>query len=99
MATAKERMRADAIVQVRMPNRTKDLISAAAAAEGKTLSTFLIESASGRASDVLLDQRIFDLDDVATAEFLRVLEEPSRPSEALVALARRPARAWDVERH
>jgi uncharacterized protein (DUF1778 family) len=48
---------------------------------------------------VLLDQRIFDLDDVATAEFLRVLEEPSRPSEALVALARRPARAWDVERH
>ncbi len=95
MASASERARADAVVQVRMPKATKDMLAAAAEASGKTLSTFIIESASGRATDLLLDRLLFDLSEGEAEAFARALESPPPPSAALRKLAARSRRSWD----
>jgi uncharacterized protein (DUF1778 family) len=43
----------------------------------------MIESARQHAVDVLLDQRVFNLDAHASAAFMRALESPPAPSEQL----------------
>jgi uncharacterized protein (DUF1778 family) len=83
MPAPNEKSRSDAIVQVRMPQQTKDLINTAAEAMGKSLSAFITESASRQASDVLLDQRLFTLDAEASEAFARVLDVPPPPTERL----------------
>lgn len=86
MATISERAKADTQVQIRMPTHTKLLIETAASAVGKTLSAFVIESASQQAVDVLLDRRVFNLDAGAAEAFARVLEDPPAPTAKLRAL-------------
>ena len=70
-------------INLRATPQTKDLIDSAAKVVGKTLTDFVLDSARRSAEEVLLDQRIFMLDDEKHAAFMAVLDSPPAPSEEL----------------
>jgi len=76
-------------INLRIEARSRRLIDEAAAVLGKTRTEFMIESARERAIDVLLDQRLFELDDERFETFVKALDEPPAPGPKLAALARR----------
>ena len=81
-----QRAKSDTTVTMRMPVQTRELIDAAAATVGKSRSEFMIESARLQAVDVLLDQRVFNLDAEASEAFARVLDNPPAPTAQLKKL-------------
>ena len=83
------RSRRDAKINLRLSHQTRDLIDAAASAEGKSRTEFVIETARRHAIDVLLDQRFFELDAEQSAAFLETLANPPEPNEKLRALMNR----------
>lgn len=89
-----ESVRRETTIHVRAPSRTRDLIDKAASALGKTRSEFILESARYRAVDVLLDERLFALDDARHTAFLDALATPPAASPRLQALMGRRA-AWE----
>jgi uncharacterized protein (DUF1778 family) len=89
MTTATKRVERDATIHIRAPRQTKDLIEAAASSVGKTLSEFTLDSARRQAVDVLLDQRLFVLDDERFAAFARALDKPPPAGARLKALMKR----------
>lgn len=76
-------------INLRIEARSRRLIDEAAAALGKTRTEFMIESARERAIDVLLDQRLFELDGERFDAFVKALDQPPAPGPKLEALARR----------
>lgn len=78
--------RRDAVINIRLTTKARDLIDRAADVVGKTRSDFILGSACKRATDVLLDQRLFSLDPRQYDEFLRVLDEPTPPNLRLKQL-------------
>jgi uncharacterized protein (DUF1778 family) len=52
------------------------------------MTDFILESATDRAADVLMDQRLFLLNDQSWAKFVAALEAPAEPVAALVELFR-----------
>lgn len=86
-----ERPKAHATIRMRVPVRTLELFDRAAAAQGKTRTEFVLESARLRAIDILLDRRVFGLDPEQSAAFAGVLDNPPKPSKALKALMKRQA--------
>jgi uncharacterized protein (DUF1778 family) len=76
----------DAVINVRVPTKLRDLIDRAAAVVGKTRSDFILESARQHAIDVLLDQRLFSLSADRYEEFLQVLDETVEPNPRLKKL-------------
>lgn len=76
----------DAVINVRLSTKLRDLIDSAAAVVGKTRTDFILESARKHAVDVLLDQRLFSLETAQYEEFLRVLDEPAKPNARLKQL-------------
>lgn len=78
--------RRDAVINVRLTTKLRDLIDRAADVVGKTRSDFILESARKHAIDVLLDQRLFSLDPKQYEEFLRVLDQPAEPNARLKKL-------------
>jgi uncharacterized protein (DUF1778 family) len=84
-AAALDRPRADTTMTMRVPAQTRDLIDSAAATLGKSRTEFVLESARQHAIDVLLDQRVFNLDAQASEAFARALDNPP-PNDALRAL-------------
>ena len=89
MTTATKRVERDATIHIRAPRQTKDLIEAAASSVGKTLSEFTLDSARRQAVDVLLDQRLFVVDDERFAAFARALDNPPPAGARLKALMKR----------
>lgn len=85
METPRENKR-DAVINVRLSTKLRDLIDSAAAVVGKTRTDFILESARKHAVDVLLDQRLFSLETSQYEEFLRVLDEPAKPNARLKQL-------------
>lgn len=86
MAALVDRPKADSTITMRLPAQTRELIDRAAATIDKTRTEFVLESARQRAVDVLLDQRVFHLDEAASDAFAEVLDNPPAPVEALRAL-------------
>jgi len=86
MATAAERPKADTRITMRLPKTTRELIDSAAAAQGKSRTAFMIECARLHAIDVLLDQRVFNLDPDQSAALIAALDNPPPPNAALRAL-------------
>lgn len=86
MAKVAERPKADTSITMRLPVQTRDLIDRAAATIDKSRTEFVLESARQRAVNVLLDQRVFHLDEAASDAFADILEHPPAPVEALRAL-------------
>jgi uncharacterized protein (DUF1778 family) len=84
MPTAvREKDRRDLVVNMRLSRQQRDLIDDAADAVGKSRSEFILESAREHAIDVLMDRRLFVLDERQFAEFIRVLDRPPKPSKRL----------------
>ena len=52
------------------------MIRRAAEVEGTSITEFTVDAAVSRARDVLVDRRLFNLDDAAWTEFLAVLDRP-----------------------
>jgi uncharacterized protein (DUF1778 family) len=94
MTAPMDRVRADTTITMRLPEQTKELIDRAAAAVDKTRTEFVLESARQRAIDVLLDQRVFHLDEAASEAFAAALENPPAPVDALRALMQSKA-PWE----
>ena len=86
--------RHDAVINVRLPVKTRQLIDSAAALTGKTRTEFVLESARQHAVDVLLDQRLFALSDGAYDAFARILDNPPAPSRKLKDLLKEKA-PWE----
>lgn len=76
-------------INIRAPQRARDLIERAAEVSGQTLTDFVLESATRQAVDVLLDQRLFRLDDTQHAAFVQALDNPPPAGPRLKALMRR----------
>jgi len=80
-------------INLRIEAGTRRLIDDAAAVLGKTRTEFMVESARRQAVDVLLDQRLFALDDARHAAFMQAFDNPPAPGPKLRALLRRVP-AW-----
>jgi uncharacterized protein (DUF1778 family) len=76
-------------INLRIEAQTRQMIDDAAAILGKTRTEFMIESARSFAIDVLLDQRLFVLDDARYGAFVHALDNPPAPGPKLRALLRR----------
>lgn len=87
--------RRDAIINLRVPAKLRDLFDAAAEAVGKTRTQFVVDSAHSHAIDILLDKKIFKLDDAAFAAFCAALDKPPAPNEKLQELFSRKA-PWET---
>ena len=73
----------DAVIHVRVPQKTRDLIAHAADLSHQTLTSFVLESAARHATDVVLDQRLFVLDEEQFDAFVNLLDNSPPPSERL----------------
>ncbi|TVR10358.1 MAG: DUF1778 domain-containing protein [Salinarimonadaceae bacterium] len=80
-------------INLRIESGARQLIDDAAAVLGKTRTEFMVESARGRAIDVLLDQRLFSLAPERYDAFMHALDNPPAPGPKLKSLLRRPP-AW-----
>jgi uncharacterized protein (DUF1778 family) len=94
ISTAGHSARRDAHLNIRLHAEPRNLIDAAAAAEGKTVSEFVIDSARRSAIDALLDRRFFRLDRQAFTALSARLDRPPPPNAKLKQLfaSRAP---WD----
>jgi uncharacterized protein (DUF1778 family) len=77
------RARRDAVINLRIPVAIRNLIDKAAATIGKTRTEFVVESAKKHAIDVLLDQRLFELDQEQWTSFMSALDNPPLPNKQL----------------
>jgi uncharacterized protein (DUF1778 family) len=75
--------RSGVTINLRASANLRDLIDRAAALLGQNRTEFMLDSARLRAEDVLLDQRLFSLDEKQYQDFLNLLDEPPRPTEEL----------------
>ena len=66
----------DSRIAVRLSSDQDELIRRAAEVEGTSITEFTVHAAVSRARDVLVDRRLFMLDDAAWTEFLAVLDRP-----------------------
>ena len=94
MAATVGRPKADTTITMRLPAQTRELIDRAAAMVDKSRTEFVLESARLRAMDVLLDQRVFHLDEAASEAFANALDNPPAPVEALRKLFKSKA-PWE----
>lgn len=78
-------------IAVRATERQENLIKRAAEATDRSMTDFILESASVEAERVLADRRWFLLNDTQWDEFNRLLEEPLSSTNKLKALASRPS--------
>jgi uncharacterized protein (DUF1778 family) len=70
-------------INLRADTATRTLIDRAAEQVGKNRSEFMLEAARREATSVLLDQRLFLLDDRAYAQFLAALDQPPTENRRL----------------
>ena len=82
----KKPARRETVVNLRMTQAMRDVVDSAAAAVGKTRTDFIIESTHRRAVDILLDRRLFVLDDDQHDAFVRALDAPPAPNAKLKSL-------------
>lgn len=76
-------------INLRIEAQTRQLIDDAAAVLGKTRTEFMIDCARAQAIDVLLDQRLFVLNDADFDAFKAMLDSPPKPDPKLRALLAR----------
>jgi uncharacterized protein (DUF1778 family) len=81
-------------INLRALNSQRNLIDHAAAALGKSRSDFMLEAACREAENVLLDQRLFMLNQVDFEAFNQALEAPVKDNPALSKLMERKA-PWE----
>ena len=65
-------------VELRISPAAKEMFQAAARAQDKTVSEFLLDSGLTSAAETLADRRLFILDDAQWLEFQAALDAPPR---------------------
>jgi len=73
-------------VDLRISPAAKEMIQAAAQAQDKTVSEFLVDSGLRSAAETLADRRLFILDDARWQEFHAALDAPPRARPRLARL-------------
>jgi uncharacterized protein (DUF1778 family) len=84
----------DVTINIRAHQAQRDLIDRAAEALGKNRSDFMLETACREAEAVLLDRRLFILDDEKFHQFVALLDAPPSANEHLRKLLNTKA-PWD----
>lgn len=84
----------DVMINIRARQRQRDLIDEAAAVLGKNRSDFMLETACREAEAVLLDRRVFALDEASWERFTALLDAPPRELPQLRKLLSTPA-PWE----
>jgi uncharacterized protein (DUF1778 family) len=80
-----------AAINMRVDIKKRNLIDMAAAILGSDRTSFIVDAACQKAEDVILDRRLFVLDDVAFDQFERALEDnPIGENKCLKELLARP---------
>ncbi|MGE0662230.1 MAG: DUF1778 domain-containing protein [Hyphomonadaceae bacterium] len=91
---ASGKTRAKAPMSLRIDDATRDLIDRAAAVSGQNRTEFMLTLLREKAAEVLLNQRLFTLNDADWNAFVKRLDDPPPPNAKLKALlARTPI--WD----
>ncbi|MDY0920217.1 MULTISPECIES: DUF1778 domain-containing protein [Leclercia] len=84
-------MKSDVQLNIRAKEAQRALIDTAAGILHKTRTDFILEMACQAAENVILDQRMFNLNDAQYAEFIDMLDAPVTANPALdTLLARKP---------
>ncbi|TIQ34833.1 MAG: DUF1778 domain-containing protein [Mesorhizobium sp.] len=78
-------------LDLRLTAEAKRTLMTAAAAERRSLSDFVLESALGRAEETLADRRSFGLNADKWAEFMAALDAPPRDLPHLKRLLSEPS--------
>ena len=73
----------DVTINIRAQSKQRDLIDRAAAVVGKNRSDFMLETAYQEAVAILLERRLFLLDDEKFSEFMALLDAPPSTNENL----------------
>lgn len=84
----------DTLINMRISKSTRDFIDHAAQTTGKGRSDFMLEAAFEKAEQVLLDRRLFILDDKQWDEFNEILDNPPKMNKKLQTLLATPA-PWE----
>ncbi|HEN8799995.1 DUF1778 domain-containing protein [Pseudomonas sp. CM25] len=80
-------------LNMRVAEHRRDLIDAAVEVVGGDRTSFVLEAACKRAEEVLMEQRLFLLDEQAYDAFTQALEDnPIRSNECVKKLLARPKR-------
>lgn len=93
-ARSDEAQRRGVIINLRATARIRELIDRAAALLGQSRSEFMLESACRHAEDVLLDQRLFIVDEERYKAFLDLLDQAPKPTAELRKLLSKKA-PWE----
>ncbi len=91
---AKSKSPRDVVINLRAKQSQRNLIDRAAESLGKSRSDFLLDAACSEAENVLLDQRIFYLDDAQYKVMMDLLNAPPQKNEKLQALFARKS-PWE----
>ncbi len=75
-------------INLRTSQELKDLIERAASLSGATVSSFMLQSAADVARRMLAQQEVITLSDRDRDAFLKALDNPSEPTQALIDLMR-----------
>lgn len=78
-------------IDIRLTAEAKETLRSAAAAQGRTVSEFVLDSALQRAAETLPDRTRFDLDPKQWAEFQSLLDAPPRDLPRLAKLLKTPS--------
>jgi uncharacterized protein (DUF1778 family) len=78
-------------LDLRITPAAKRVLQSAAAAERRSVSEFVLESALARAEETLPDRTRFGLDAERWAAFQAALDAPARPNARLKKLLRTPS--------
>jgi len=73
----------DQTINIRTSREKRDLIDRAEKVQGKTRTEFILDVAYREATDVVLDQTDFYLDDETYDRFVELLDNPPPPTDAL----------------
>jgi len=77
-------------LDLRLTRHAKRALQAAAAAERRSVSEFVLESALARAEQALADRRTFSLNSAQWKAFLQALDAPPRPLPGMELLLKEP---------
>jgi uncharacterized protein (DUF1778 family) len=83
---AAERSSRDVTINLRADHRKRALIDRAAERVGKNRSEFMLEAACREATEVLLDQRLFMVDEKSYKRFTDALDAPPTENKHLKRL-------------
>lgn len=81
----------DSRISLRASSKQREVIREAAAAEDKSVTEFVLESATAKAERVLADRRWFVLDETEWSEFAELLDAPVSDSSKLEKLLSEPS--------